>query len=512
MAHFDCKISNNHISLISSNNRSTNSASKIDLHSKTEHIFFSVIQFLFPCWSFTQKINLNGSSNPIFINLKSYQKWRQGKDVLEWVKTLSSNPFNEKNISKQIRAVLAHFPKHQLYRNPQFNHPIAKQLGEFLINNEQLDFEKYLKRIPKKDLQEALLCKDNNKQTNILALTAHYDNFKAVDQIASLLPSDQLKQILLQTDKTGWTALHHLGLMSDSGFLYKALKKKANIDTKKVGEFYCESPSMLRKYIRSNPKRFSTATEANKIFFRDGPPQMRTETTLTYSELMKKHGSKFSEKPKHFKFIPHVKRDTMRSLWAQRKEVKRDRADLKKIDLHLHKIYKLGYEEGVALCTVKHSDNGKKLPDNLDLGVGAEARQAFKEDDLVTLYGGRYYPVETPDRKPNSYTYHSSQDEIMDGALYRAYGSSLLHSAPNTEFYTISSSLITFLSYRALEDISAKSQLCVSYGRNYFLCKGYSPLETRPEARKRMETNLSKDPHVANIQKHYLAIKAQVPG
>jgi hypothetical protein len=391
------------------------------------------------------------------------------------------------------------------FRAPQFN--IAKQLYELIDQGNDEQLERFIKASSKPYLSLALQEQDDVKKMNVFSYAAHINNSRAIDIMASYIDVDLLKEVVAQQDNTGWTAFHHLALMVDNGKCYKKMKELTGINTKTMTQFFCESPSMLRKYLRPNPRRFSANHDQKDfhIYLREGVKinHERSEHRLTFEELKQKYGSKFTKVPEYFKIIPHAERDFFKTCWTNGIDnVGRNEEHLSEVDRHLKAIYEAKEETGVALATIEQTDKDEPISPDLNLGLGVEARRDFKEKELVTLYGGEQ---RTSDRQfTDDYTYHYIDG--IDGLQFRAYGSMCAHSAPNIDFNNVTSLLgIIFVVMHAISDIFSGDQVCESYGHCYFGQRDIIPIEIRPEARRLMEENLSKDAQTTLIQR-YLAI------
>ncbi len=306
--------------------------------------------------------------------------------------------------------------------------------------------------------------------------------------------------------------------MKDKGLRYKTLKKKVNVDTKSTGKFYCESPSMLRKYIQSKTKQFSgksKKTDATfKLYFREGKPGQRIEHHLTFEDFKQKFGGLLTAKPKNFKVIPHLRADFVRARWFEMEKVAREEKKLQMIDQYLQEIYQKGEEDGLAIAKMEYTDRGEKIPDHIQLGVGIEARRQYKCGQLIALYGGEYSENgKYPQNRSGAYNYGChSQKETISGLRFRSYGSTFLHSAPNARFLEAVNILgISYLFMEAITDINEGDYICENYGEGYFKSMNVEPFEVRPKAREEMENNPSADPTQRARQEYYLAIKANVP-
>ena len=400
----------------------------------------------------------------------------------------------------------------------QFSHPLAQQMSQAIENINTQGLQNLIQSVSQQELQDALKAEETKKGVNLLSLAAYLDNFEAVDLISSSTEEPLLKEILIQQDKCEWTAFHHLVLMKDKGLRYKTLKKKVNIDTKTIGKFYCESASMLRKYVRSQTKKFSgkcqKADATFKLYFREGKPGQRIEHHLTFEDFKIKFGSMLTAKPKNFKVIPHLNADFVRSRWFEMQKIARDERKLQMIDQHLQEIYQKGEEDGLAVAKMEYTDRGEKIPDNIHLGVGVEARRQFKCGQLIALYGGEHFENgKYPRNRSGAYNYGCiSQKETISGLRFRSYGSTFLHSAPNAKFSEAENILgISYLFMEAIAEINEGEYICENYGEAYFNSMGIDPFEVRPKAREEMENNPPADPMLRARQKNYLAIKANVP-
>lgn len=475
---YNYKINNNKITITGDESPSV----ECRIYSKKMHIIMKIIHFILPCLVDSQKILLHDDK---FI----YTSKKNADKIRNVIKALPINNFD-----------------------PEFSSDLATRMAQFIRNGESGKLKNLINSVSKKELNKALEAKDSHKQANLLSYAAYVNNSFAVELIGNACDQEQLKKILTLKDKVHWTALHHLALMNDGGVQYRALKKKSEVDTKKVSKFYCESPSMLRKYIKVNPGRFSAeglkADKRAKLYFRDGAPNSRKEVQLSLEEFKSKHGKLFSHEPEHFKFVPHLTAKFLKNRWKELQKPERDKKGLKKLDAHLKEIYQRGGEYGIAVTTATYDDRGRKIPSNINLGVGSEARKSFKVGDLVTLYGGEYFAEgDFPKGRSGDYSFRDDNLKCtVDGLRFRAYGSTFLHSAPNTKFWEIKSALgINFLAFKAIDKIDSGEMLCVSYGPNYFAARDIVPFEARPAARKKMEQNNNRD----GAQSFYLTIKAQ---
>lgn len=392
----------------------------------------------------------------------------------------------------------------------------AKDIIQAIEEKNDENLKKIVQEATPEQLREVLLQQEGKKGSNILAHAAHQNNLNAIDIICSAIDTQLLKKILLQKDQHEWTALHHLAIMNDNGKRYKELKKRADVDAKTASKFLCESPYMVRKYIRSNAGRFSTLSEKKPmhLYFRPTNLPESEEQRLPYQDLMQKHGHLFSRMPKYFKSIPQVRPELLQALWEDLPEtVSRDEKRLQEIDRHLNALLTAGEEQGIALAPIKYNDKGEELPKEINVGIGGLARRDFKSNEIVSLYAGEFFTTKFPQAAgiKSDYRFKSKSGEVSDAMDVRSYGASFLHSAPNIRFEQISSALgFTFLGFKALEDIEKNQQLCESYGANYFKTRDILPLETRPAAREKMQKNPSTDPDAKVEQVCYLMIDASV--
>lgn len=400
--------------------------------------------------------------------------------------------------------------------SPDYQNALAQEIVQASEEKNYENLKRILQEASQDNLSEALLEQDSKKQANLLAYAAHKNDLKAIDLITSVIETDLLKKILLQKDKHEWTALHHLALMTDKGKRYKELKKRAEIDAKTVSKFFCESPYMLRKYIRSNAGRFSTLSEKKPmhIYFKKVNLDAAEEQHIPYREFAQKHGHLFSHTPEYFKSIPQLRPEFLRALWEDLSvEMKRDESRVQQVDDHLKAILAAGEETGIYLAPIKYNDKGGKLPEEINVGVGALARKDFKFQNIVTLYGGEYYTKKYPDPKDSKsdYRFSTHLEDTVDALKVRSYGASFSHSAPNIRFEQIPSMLgFSFVSMTANEDIQENEQLCLSYGPDYFKSRKILPLETRPAAREKMEKNPSQDSDAQWRQECYLKVEARL--
>lgn len=375
------------------------------------------------------------------------------------------------------------------FTHPLFEDSLAKQMARSIMEKNIDQLKTLIANSAKEELSAALKAQDIHKGVNLLAYAAHLNNPEAVKLISASLNIDFLKEILLQKDKHGWTPLHHLALMEDDGCCYKNLENASGIDTKKISDFFSESPWMLRKYVQPRASKFSTlhSIKPIKLYYRDG----NEEQYLSFEELIKQHGQHFNCLPESFKLIPQVEPDFFRSLWVAMKErIERDEIKLKQLDEHLKKVIKSG-EDGVFLAPITFNDRNEKLPDHIKTGLGIRARRDFYCDDIVTLYAGEYFFADEMNKsRSTDYAYAINEKILVDGLKFRSYGSTALHSAPNVQFWQIESMLgINFVAMCAIDEIKAGDQICENYGEDYFKKRKIIPLETRPEALKKMENN-----------------------
>lgn len=458
-----------------------NETKKFTIYSRKVHLLIEIFRRIFCCIKKSEKVRLNDQ---------------------KIIYTSHSN-------AEKIRTILKSLPKYDFH--PEFANEAAKNLAEAIKKGEHQQLNNLMTKTSKSELLKALEAQDNKKGVNLLSYAAYINNSMAVQFLSSACESAQLKKLLTQKDKSNWTALHHLALMNDDGASYRMMKKKAAIDTKTVSEFYCESPSMFRKFIKENPGKFSTQAKKTdkgaKLYFRDGMPGKKTEQHLTLDEVQQQYGKLFSHKPHQFKFIPHFNAKYLKDRWLEKEKTSVNKKSLAALDIHLKSIYVKGEEDGIAVTTVKYDDRGMKIPEKINLGVGAEARKEFHKGDLITLYGGEYFAEgEMPAGRSRDYSYGGGSDTI-DGLRFRSYGSTFIHSAPNTKFWEIESSLgFKFLAFKALDEIAAGESLCLSYGSGYFSSRQIVPLEIRPAAMMRMKNNNKRDA----TQTSYLEIKSQV--
>lgn len=400
--------------------------------------------------------------------------------------------------------------------NSDFQSALAKDIVHSMEEQNYKNLRKILERQSKDDLSQALLEQDSKKQANLLTYAAHNNDLNAIDLICSVIETDLLKKILVQKDKHEWTALHHLALMSDNGQRYKALKKRAAIDSKKVSKFFCESPYMLRKYIRQDAGRFSTLSDKKPmgIYFKEANLDNADEQYIPYKVFAQKHGHLFSRPPECFKSIPQLRPEFLRALWEDMSDkIKRDESRVQQIDDHLKDILAGGEEKGIYLAPIKFNDKGESLPEEINVGIGGLARKDFKHQNIVTLYGGEYFTKKFPEPNDRSrdYMFTIHPEGTVDAVNVRSYGASFAHSAPNIRFEQIPSMLgFSFVSMTANEDIHENELLCLSYGPDYFKSRNIIPLETRPAAREQMEKNPSPHPDAKWRQECYLKIQARL--
>lgn len=375
------------------------------------------------------------------------------------------------------------------FTHPLFENSMANQLAEAIGEKNIDQLKTIIANSPKDELSAALKAQDIHKGVNLLAYAAHHNNPQAVKLISASLDIDFLKEILLQKDKHGWTSLHHLALMEDEDCCYYNLQNLSGIDTKKVSDFFCESPWMLKKYVQPNASKFSTLSTLKpiKLYYRDG----NQEQYLSFEELIKQHGHHFNCLPECFKLIPQVEPAVFKTLWVAMKErIARDEIKLKQLDEYLKKVVE-SEEDGVFLTPITFNDRNEKLPNHIKTGLGIKARRDFHCDDIVTLYAGEYlFTNEISKSRSTDYAYAINEKILVDGFKFRSYGSTALHSAPNVQFWQIESMLgINFVAMCAIDEIKAGDQICENYGEDYFKKRKIIPLETRPEALKKMESN-----------------------
>lgn len=485
-----------------------------DLYNKITHVFFRFIHLICPCFNKSVSVRLN-KKEIIHVSVDSYQKWRSSAHFASLVnmgRDLNIDLEKKRSIPNEIKEVIKVL-KAQKALEYDFKHPVALEIFNAIEANDNQSLVKIFETTPAQTLTEALKSQDTRKNVNILAFAAHRNNFQAVDLISAFTDVHVLKEILIQKDIHEWTPLHHLALMDDQGLRYKDLKKKADIDTKKVSRFLCESPSMLRKYIRSDASKFSTESKTKplQLYFRQGEPDQKEEQHLAYAPFIREHGHQFSIVPRYFKSIPQINAEVFRSKWAEMKEpMVRDENKLLLIDQHLQSIFDNGEENGLALTPIKHNDRGEKIPEEIKVGVGLEARRDFRLNEVVTLYGGEYFTDTNPSNYPSSdYGFGNDKKENIDGLYVRSYGSSAVHSAPNVKFEENTVLGVTFVAFKAIDDIQTNQQVCINYGPEYFKGRGIVPLETRPEARDQMRINPSQNETIKWMQQSYLKIQSQ---
>jgi hypothetical protein len=383
-----------------------------------------------------------------------------------------------------LQSLELHYNAPPFFKSPQFSNPISKILANLIESHAHDQLEIALNSINKDEFFEVLSDLDASKGINLLSFAAHLNNTEAVDALCATLEIEDLKKILLLNDSGRWTAFHHLAIMKDKGERYKALKAKTGINTKSIGDFFCESPFMLRKYIKKGPHPFKAVDNTNKsgfhLFFREGDLEDRVEHRLGFQDFKENFGHLTTVVPKTFQVIPYGKPEYFRLQWIKGPGFKNNKMGL--VDTYLRRVLQIGEDEGVALTTVTRKDDGKRIPAKVKLGLGIETRKYFKTNDLVTMYGGE---LVSPWEEARSLF----QCDAADGSLYRSYGSSILHSTPNVFFCTFPCSFGSMIALIAVEDIPENTPVCVDYGEEYFKLINMIPLEIRPKAYDKLRSD-----------------------
>jgi hypothetical protein len=411
---------------------------------------------------------------------------------------------NDLFFQSTLRYLEIHYDHPPFFKEARFINPLVQELAQLIQTRNHVQLMSKLDLIEEDKLSEIFNCKDTEKEINLLSFAAHLSNCTAVDVICSTLNISTLMQVLLLTDKCGWTAFHHLAIMRDKGVRYKIMKKKTGIDTKKIGDFFCECPSMLRKYTKDAPHKFRAVTRTNDtglhLYFRNGDPGERVEHRLGFQDFKEQFGHLLTSIPKTFQVIPYGKRKYFRHQWIKGPFHQGNKLNL--IDNYLKRILEEKGEKRLSLATVTHTDDGRRIPRGIQLGLGVESRKAFKEKELVTLYGGELFtPWDSFKSSSSLYQYNN-----MDGVHYRSYGSSALHSAPNIEFNEQRSCLgNVFVLIKAVEPIPAKTKLCIDYGIRYFKSRQISPFEIRPKAFQKIRSH--PDPKKGLKETQYVYLK-----
>lgn len=498
-------ISNNRfiISWPNEESSSTPTSFSFALHSRITHLFYNCLHFLFPSFFHKSEKFVLNKNHILYINSDSFKEF-EDKIKSTLLKNYRLQLSKESKVSN-LPAILNALGINR-FCNAKFTNFLSKQIAKAIENKDRSKIEFYTKvfrKLPPKKIREALSARDINKGVNLLAYAAHHNFPAAVALIRDAVDPVFLKEISLQRDYHHWTTLHHLALMNDGEYSYKTVKKWARIDAKTVTQFFCESPSMLRKYIRKDARKFSTSSSKQPLclYFRNADPQQPTEEQLPFDSLMKKHASLFSREPKCFKSIPQIEASLFQTLWADMSIIgngsalynlsrTRNGAALAQIDAHLRKISMHG-EDGLALTPVQYDDHGEKLPDDANVGIGTEARIDFAKNDVVTLYGGEHCSRLDDDDAPD-YGFDFSDKEYLgthiDGLHFRSYGSTIIHSAPNVAFASFPTMFgVSFVAIRATRPILRKDKVCMNYGSGYFKSRGCLPIEIRPKARKVMQ-------------------------
>lgn len=369
------------------------------------------------------------------------------------------------------------------YRDLEFENELSQSIFLYIRNGDLQRLESLVKTSGDQDLREALLARDQKRGANLIAFAAHIENLEVLDFFLLEIEDKLLKAIAIQKDQLGWTAFHHFALLGDNWMRYRLLKQKTGVNTKSITEFFCESPSMLKKYLQPEPARFSA--RSSHIYVVDEASD--TEQCLTLEEFHNNYGELLTEKFQTFKFIPHAKAKFFKSHWATGRHLRnRNGEKLVLLDHHLLNLYQKKKEEGVALAFIRRTDEGEPIPETVQLGLGVKTRKQFEPGALVTLYGGEQF-----------LPYHEFKEGSMyragriDGRVHRAYGSMVLHSAPNAVFCHIDTLLgISILGLQAISSIPKNTSVCINYGIRYFVCLDILPYEIRPKARKEMEARL----------------------
>lgn len=482
----------------------------ITLHSRVWHVVINFFHTLFPRFfkNHSTKVELN-ANKVVYVSAKSYQAWRTSQPIVDWAKS-HHLILDGQEIAKEIKQIL------RVLTHVKFKSQEAEEIIQAMEGRDHEGLKALLEKKNKAELRALLLEQDPERKATLLAYAAHHNHLEAVDLLTAAMDQQLLHDVLIKKDKHQWTALHHLALMNDGGKRYKELKKKGNVDAKRVSEFLCESPYMLRKYIRVNAGRFSTLSEKRpmQIYFKKVNHQAK-EQHLMYDDFSKKYGKHFSRKPDHFKSIPQLKAEYIQSLWETLPDkIEKNKSRLLKLDHHLKAILSYGEESGICLARIKYNDKGEKLPEEIDVGIGAQARRDFKCNDIVTLYAGEYFNEKHPkpsDFPTSDYAFGSELKETIEALKVRSYGSSFIHSAPNIRFEQIASIFgFTILSMTANEDIKKDDQLCLSYGPKYFESRHILPLETRPAAREQMQKHPASDSSAKWTQECYLKVDARL--
>ncbi len=361
---------------------------------------------------------------------------------------------------------------------------LAEKLFFIILNRQNHRIPELFNLASRRDIANALLTQFTAyHRLNPIGFAARQDNDQAVMILFKKAMNFQIaKEMLLQEDKSHWTALHHIALVTNES-CYRKIKKVSQIDTKQKtspNKFYCESPSFLRQCIKENPKRFSAQLN---IYVRSGDPENPKEEKLNFSEMISEYGDQFTNKPTYFRSIPFGTRDYFKAVWLNSTYPKRNPVKLPELDQHLCAIYDRMEENGLALTTVTHDDKGNKLPERVKIGLGVTTRHDyFKKDKWVTLYGGEYF---YQSKNPSSdYGYLISEDINFssDAEKYRSFGATLLHSLPNVAWEEIWTIFGPFTGLRAIEDIPERTGITLNYGSGYFKCRKIECIELKPAA------------------------------
>ncbi len=384
---------------------------------------------------------------------------------------------------------------------------LIHQIFNAIENRNTEEIKQIFENATNSQLQSALQEQERTlRNLNCISFAAHKDNKEAINLIVDKAKELKiLRTILGQMDSSGWNFFHHATLMTDNAETYKKVKKLSKFKTNgSIDSYYCESPSFLRKCLSKEPKYFVAKT----FFVRSGPPEKREEVRLTFDELMAQYGDQFTIKPKTFRLIPYGSAEFFSRMWKSCEGSKRDPNILEKLDRLLKTIKDDNNDNGLALTPVTHDDKGQKI--TLQIGMGIETRKAYETGQLVTPYGGKFRYK--PEGDLSLYCYEVNKKVSLEGNKHRSYGSSTMHSYPNTYWRDVWTKLGPITCLKAIEDIPEGTLVAIDYGEVYFESEDYDPIELRPSAvEKYIPNDVQIDPKnfntlAENIRMSYMKV------